>query len=504
MNSAAILASTITATSAGGVDTAVQFAFRFTEDERLMSMYVRSVPTLDAPRPRWIKTSINMDDDKNLNIGQIDAHIQRKLLSGGSDSIIHRGLFSVEITETDQAEFDSGAAQPNSLFTRVVTALDGTAPRDMPYATVRALSTWLIDGPMKTMVDAGDLTPFTESPLSKMMAPIIPVDLSGLEGGIKLRDGSTFLRVDFWDGLDNVTFAQMAYDANLPWMALGEPGVGKSVLMEAAYDVVYTITCDDYTARDVIVGGHVPVSGKPGQFIWRDAAMIMAIRAAKRNQKREAKGLPTKRVVLFIDEITQIGDTKALVGCVYPAMTSGWVELPEFPDHDLLEPMIPLEYKGDADAGYKDAVEVEDFEGTQDEWLATLPKGINTCGLYICFAGNPNVPGAVMSEALKSRAKLTPEYTTNYDAVATIMGPDHEAIITVARNMEAKRQAGEVMWAPQFREMMAYLQTASSKLGGGIALSNLVSKCESDADKDILTDVISRTLGISNIRPFRI
>ena len=123
-------------------------------------------------------------------------------------------------------------------------------------------------------------------------------------------------------------------------------------------------------------------------------------------------------------------------------------------------------------------------------------------GFYIVFAGNPDVPGAVISEALASRCVLKPEYLTDYDTAATLLGSAHGDIITVARNLETKRQEGEVIWAPQMRDLLGYRDVASV-FGTELALSNLLANCGSDSDREVLSDVIARVMGISNIRPFR-
>jgi hypothetical protein len=145
---------------------------------------------------------------------------------------------------------------------------------------------------------------------------------------------------------------------------------------------------------------------------------------------------------------------------------------------------LPEEYKWqDPETGVKNAVHARE-------------------GFYIVFAGNPNVPGAVISEALASRCILKPEYLTDYDTAAMLLGTAHDEIVTVARNMETKRQEGEVLWAPQMRDLLGYRDVAST-FGTEVALSNLLANCVSDSDREVLADVIARTLGVSNIRPFR-
>lgn len=464
----------------------IQFAaFAESEDSvpGAVSTFVRLAPTAEAPRPRWIKGRLDSDDysDKDIAIGAMVAQIRRKLADTG-DNFVVEGIHVLELSETDNRELDAGQAQPNSLFTRLADAYSKTPPKTIANDDLTAAVRWLLEGPIAAIIHGSDLAPFSESLMTKVVV-IEKLDAEEV-GGIKLQNGDVFLPFEFWDGLDNISFMRRAREKKIAVALFGEPGTGKSRCVLAAFGKVWTVMCGASTTRADIVGTWVP-DGKGG-YRWKDGALILAMTYKK-------KGALTGGV-LFLDEVTQV-DPKELTDSVYSVMVDGWLMLPENPDHPLLEPITD---------GMDEDELAEMALLSPQEIKEQIPHGIKAgADTYVVGGGNPNVPGAVMSEALLSRFGLKPEYTTNYDAAATLLGPDHEDIITVARNMEAKRQAGEVMWAPQMRDLLGYMKTADA-FSVSLALSNLVANCRSESDREVLEDVIARTMGISNIKPFRI
>src|SRR5947208_15117590 len=75
-------------------------------------------------------------------------------------------------------------------------------------------------------------------------------------------------------------------------------------------------------------------------------------------------------------------------------------------------------------------------------------------GFYVIAGHNPGVHGAVLTEALASRFAAQIRVTTDYDLARTLK-IDRRAI-TVARNLAHRHDSGEIGWAPQLRELIAF------------------------------------------------
>lgn len=212
-----------------------------------------------------------------------------------------------------------------------------------------------------------------------------------------------------------------AYAARIPTLYYGPPGTGKTALCEAALPGLVTISGTADTETADFVGSYVQLPD--GSFLWVDGPLIQAME----------RGVP-----LFIDEIALI-DSRVLA-LVYSVM-DGRREV-----HITANPM-------------RGTVVAKD-------------------GFYVIGACNPNVPGAVMSDALLSRFSLQIEVTTDYDMLKTL-GVDRE-IIAVAKNLAKIHEHGGIMKAPETRELLAYMKVKRA-LGQPVALANMVAAAlESD------------------------
>jgi nitric oxide reductase NorQ protein len=446
-------------------------------EDSTTKMWFRTQPDASTPKPRWMDAILppTLWPGKSPSalrgaVGTVQGYLNRKMTA--ESPIVVEGVWLVELTDEEHRVLDSlGTATPadtNSLKTRIARVFDGPSPRSVSFDTLNEAAEWITSGPVIALRD-GDMTPYTESVLKPPSAIPAAVLKTAEVGGIALTDGkTTFLPREWWGGLTDVTFLRQACDAGVYVLLAGPPGTGKSAAVEAAFidsykaqglvfkDDALIVGTEDTTVQDLIGG---MAQDEDGIFRFKPGKAIKC-----------AQGDGDNGVPLFVDEALLI-DPRVL--SVLYSLIDGRGVLP-----------LPEEYKYvDPYTGVKNAVHARP-------------------GFYIVFAGNPDVPGAVISEALSSRCVLKPEYLTDYDTAARLMGTAHDEIVTVARNMETKRQEGEVLWAPQMRDLLGYRDVASI-FGTEVALSNLLANCSSDSDREVLADVIARTMGVSNIRPFR-
>jgi nitric oxide reductase NorQ protein len=112
-------------------------------------------------------------------------------------------------------------------------------------------------------------------------------------------------------------------------------------------------------------------------------------------------------------------------------------------------------------------------------------------GFYVVAGHNPGVHGAVLSDALSSRFSAQIQVSTDYD-LATQLKIDRRPV-RVARNLATRAQAGEVGWAPQLRELIAFERIAAV-LGPMAAAANLVGTAP-EQDRDTVAVVVRDAFG---------
>jgi hypothetical protein len=83
--------------------------------------------------------------------------------------------------------------------------------------------------------------------------------------------------------------------------------------------------------------------------------------------------------------------------------------------------------------------------------------------------------------------------STDYD-LARQLGIDSRAT-RVARNLASRQAAGEIGWAPQLRELIAF-QKITTVLGVKAAAANLVGIAP-EADRDTVADAVAKAFGES-------
>lgn len=428
-------------------------------DDWTTALFTRAAPTPSAPRPRWSAGSIpaSMWPGRNASmksgaIGMVQGYLRSRIKGGGDLTV--NGVWTVEMTASDMDDVKGGTAQPNSLFTRIVRTFDMPAPRTFKFEqptggnAVTKVATWIVEGPLMALGDKGDLSSWTESPLGP--TPVVATDPTEVEG-IELADGTIYVPKSLPNGMTDVGFLRSMRDAGIIVFLHGEPGTGKSRVVEAAFPGHIRKEVDEDTARQDIVGGWL--EGPDGNLLWVPGVLQEAMTA------NDGKGC-----VLFLDE-TPLGDSRALAA-IYAAI-DGRRQL------------------------------------TISENRRDYPTPINAGpDFYVVFAGNLNVPGAVLSEALASRAVAMVEFCTDYDVARKILGPKYDEIVTVAANTETRRQADSMSQAIQMRDLIGY-KAIAEVAGVHIALSNLIGKFRSESDRDVLSEILAETLGVSNIPALR-
>jgi MoxR-like ATPase len=111
-------------------------------------------------------------------------------------------------------------------------------------------------------------------------------------------------------------------------------------------------------------------------------------------------------------------------------------------------------------------------------------------GFYVVAGHNPGVHGAVLTDALSSRFSAQIQVSTDYD-LATQLKIDRA--VRVARNLATRHQAGEVGWAPQLRELIAF-EKISAVLRPMAAASNLVGTAP-EPDRATVAAVVRDAFG---------
>lgn len=226
---------------------------------------------------------------------------------------------------------------------------------------------------------------------------------------------------------NDVQVLRMAKDAMQFPLLYGPPGTGKTAMIEAAFgeDLITILGTGDTELAD-LVGGYI--QDEEGQFVWVDGPLLEAAE----------QGRP-----LLIDEIGII-DPKVLT-VVYGLMDGR------------------REYK----------VTANPARGTV--------KAID--GFFVVGATNPNAPGVRLSEALLSRFTLQVEVTTDY-ARALSLGVDKH-IVAGAKSLDQRARDGQLSWAPQFRELIAYRDVAAI-FGTDFAAENLIASAPEDVRDEVI------------------
>jgi MoxR-like ATPase len=234
-------------------------------------------------------------------------------------------------------------------------------------------------------------------------------------------------------GLPDVTALRKLRDAGVAALMYGPPGTGKTSVVEAAFGDLVTIQGDGDTTVADLVGEYTQTPD--GRFVFVHGPLVRAMREGR---------------TLFIDDATLIPPT--VLAVVYPAMD-----------------------------GRRQII----IKANSGETVDATP------GFYVVAGHNPGVHGAVLTDALASRFSVQIQVSTDYDLAAQL-NIDKRAV-NVARNLATRVANGEIRWAPQLRELLAFHKVADV-LGVDAAAGNLIGTAPEE-DRDIVATAVRTAFG---------
>jgi nitric oxide reductase NorQ protein len=233
--------------------------------------------------------------------------------------------------------------------------------------------------------------------------------------------------------LPDVEALRRLREANVPVLLYGPPGTGKTSLLEAAFPDLLTVAGDGDTTTGDLIGEYTQDENGGYQFIYGPLVTAMQ------------EGRP-----LLIDDATLI--SPKVLAALYPAM-------------DGRRQIIVKAHKGET-------ITAAD-------------------GFYVVAGHNPGVHGAILTEALASRFSVQIQVGTDYDLAQTLK--INSTAVRVARNLATRQASGEIGWAPQLRELIAFQKIADA-LGTESAFANLVGIAPLE-DRDTVAEIVTKALG---------
>lgn len=233
-------------------------------------------------------------------------------------------------------------------------------------------------------------------------------------------------------GMPDVTALRKLREAGVAALMYGPPGTGKTSVVEAAFPDLVTVQGDGDTTVPDLVGEYTQTP--EGRFLFVHGPLVRAMREGR---------------TLFIDDATLIPPT--VLAVVYPAM-----------------------------------------DGRRQIIVKATNEVIDAApGFYVVAGHNPGVHGAVLTDALSSRFSAQIHVSTDYDLAAQL-NIDRRAV-KIARNLATRKDNGEVGWAPQLRELLAF-QKIADVLGASAAAGNLVGTAPED-DRATVAAVVRDVFG---------
>lgn len=222
-------------------------------------------------------------------------------------------------------------------------------------------------------------------------------------------------------------------EAQVAVLLYGPPGTGKTSLIEAAFPDLITVAGDGDTTVGDLIGEYTQDANGGYEFVYGPLVTAM-----------------TEGRALLLDDATLI--SPKVLAALYPAMDG------------------------------RRQIQVKAHKG---ETIKAAD------GFYVIAGHNPGVHGAVLTEALASRFSVQIQVGSDYDLAASLK--INRTAVRIARNLATLRQAGDVGWAPQLRELIAF-QKIADVLGIEAAFANLVGVAPLE-DRDTVTEIVTKALG---------
>ncbi|MGS2809267.1 MULTISPECIES: ATP-binding protein [Nocardia] len=284
--------------------------------------------------------------------------------------------------------------------------------------------------------------PSKPKPARRTKKTATPVPAAPAAPAAPARTGNTVARPNGQDyhlrklaGRADVEVLQTMRAAEVPVLLYGPPGTGKTSLIEAAYGDLLTVQGDGDTTVADFVGEYTQTPD--GRFVFVDGPLVRAMKEGR---------------VLFIDDATLISPT--VLAAVYPAMD-----------------------------GRKELVVKATGEVVKAE-----------PGFFVVAGHNPGVHGAILSDALSSRFAFQVRVVSDLDLAAQL-GVERRAV-KVARELAARQAKGEVGWAPQLRELLAFRKIAAAT-DPDTAMANLLGAAPEE-DRDVVAAVMKTVCGTTH------
>ncbi|WP_374194351.1 AAA family ATPase [Streptomyces sp. N35] len=221
--------------------------------------------------------------------------------------------------------------------------------------------------------------------------------------------------------------------AGVPVLLYGPPGTGKTSLIEAAFDDLITVAGDGDTTVGDLIGEYTQDENGGYEFIY--GPLVTAMQEGR---------------ALLLDDATLI--SPKVLAALYPAMDG------------------------------RRQIQVKAHRG---ETITAAD------GFYVIAGHNPGVHGAVLTEALASRFSVQIQVGSDYDLATALK--INQVAVRVARNLATLQLAGDVGWAPQLRELIAF-QKISDVLGSPAAFANLVGVAPLE-DRETVAEIVTKALG---------
>ncbi|TLQ48193.1 AAA family ATPase [Streptomyces marianii] len=233
--------------------------------------------------------------------------------------------------------------------------------------------------------------------------------------------------------LPDVEALRKLREAQVAVLLYGPPGTGKTSLIEAAFPDLITVAGDGDTTVGDLIGEYTQDASGGYEFIY--GPLVTAMQEGR---------------ALLLDDATLI--SPKVLAALYPAMDG------------------------------RRQIQVKAHKG---ETVTAAD------GFYVIAGHNPGVHGAVLTEALASRFSVQIQVGSDYDLAAALK--INRTAVRIARHLATSQQAGDVGWAPQLRELIAF-QKIADVLGTEAAFANLVGIAPLE-DRDTVAEIVTKAIG---------